>query len=392
MTAGLIMALLAACSSKKHSSVAGTTSTTAPPTSTSGGAPGPTTTSTTATAAPSNGPRGGPVPAGFVPASVTFVSLTQGWVLGTAPCPAQPCTSVVRTADGGKTWTGIPAPKATLNDATAGVRAIRFADARDGWAFGPSLWSTHDGGATWHHVSVPGLPAGSQVVSLEAATGAVHLAALGEGDGLLHIATSLVGVDAFTLSPASQHIGGGPVPTAQIVLYGSSGWLIQVDRTVVGGARYASATWQGWTPPCATVQGPAVMAAASPSQLVAACNVGEWGGSPAGEHLYTSSNGGSTFADAGAIPIMSVDAIAASSKSVAVVAGQISDGLALKRTTDGGKTWTQVFTGTAPGGWADLGFTSPSQGVVVDTGGQNNAGAQLLMSSDAGATWRAVRF
>jgi hypothetical protein len=32
------------------------------------------------------GPPGGPVPRGFQAASMTFVSPSEGWVLGTAPC------------------------------------------------------------------------------------------------------------------------------------------------------------------------------------------------------------------------------------------------------------------------------------------------------------------
>ena len=57
------------------------------------------------------GPAGGPVPPGFIAASVTFISNSEGWVLGTAPCGSPPCTSVLRTRDGGRSWRGIPAPR-----------------------------------------------------------------------------------------------------------------------------------------------------------------------------------------------------------------------------------------------------------------------------------------
>src|SRR5439155_13711178 len=79
-----------------------------PPVSTSAPAPAP-------TSAPAfQGPPGGPVPPGFLAASVTFVSPSNGWVLGSAPCASPPCTSIVRTTDGGHTWKGIPAPRAPL--------------------------------------------------------------------------------------------------------------------------------------------------------------------------------------------------------------------------------------------------------------------------------------
>lgn len=64
---------------------------------------------------------------------------------------------MLRTRDGGRTWVGIPAPRA------AAPAVIRFADARNGWALTGDLqgrattrrrlYSTHDGGAHWHRVS-----------------------------------------------------------------------------------------------------------------------------------------------------------------------------------------------------------------------------------------------
>ncbi|MBV8385976.1 MAG: hypothetical protein JO155_04195, partial [Acidimicrobiia bacterium] len=102
------------------------------------------------------GPSGGPVPPGFLAASVTFISPSKGWVLGTAPCASPSCTSILRTTDGGATWKGIPAPKAGLwnsADETATVRSLRFANDRDGFAFGDGFWATHDGGAHWHQIA-----------------------------------------------------------------------------------------------------------------------------------------------------------------------------------------------------------------------------------------------
>ena len=89
---------------------------------------------------------GGPVPTGFEPASVTFVSADQGFVLGTAPCSTPPCTSMVGTDDGGATWHGLPAPAAPLaaslsdpspDDGPSAISEVRFGDHLDGWAFGP---------------------------------------------------------------------------------------------------------------------------------------------------------------------------------------------------------------------------------------------------------------
>jgi photosystem II stability/assembly factor-like uncharacterized protein len=330
------------------------------------------------------GPAGGPVPAGFEPASVTFVSPMDGWALGTAPCGSPPCTSVVRTTDGGATWVGIPAPADALSapEAPAGVTEIRFATPLDGWAYGPDLWATHDGGATWHQVSL-GVP--GPVSALEASDGRVYAAAFDQNSADVQLFGSPIGSDNFSAVPVSVPIGAGPVPSTQIVLQGSSGWMIEIDRTVVGGARMVNGQWASWTPPCATVEGPALLAASSASDLVAACDVGLWGGSSSpAERLFLSQDGGTTFTEAPSVVPTgggSVEGIAT------LVPGTIAEATSgsLYLSSDGGSSWVQ----TSPGQdsmWVDLGFTTPAQGVVV------HSGSALLMTHDGGHTWAPVTF
>jgi hypothetical protein len=51
----------------------------------------------------------------------------------------------VRSTDAGRTWRGVPAPKAELDSSetrepeTGTVRELRFATPRDGWAYGGGL-------------------------------------------------------------------------------------------------------------------------------------------------------------------------------------------------------------------------------------------------------------
>src|SRR5262249_53199625 len=120
-----------------------------------GGGPG----STMAKPAGSAGPPlpGGAVPAGFQPQSVTFISASDGWVLGSAPCGARDCLAVLRTGDGGKTWRSVPAPPADLTTlgGKPGIYQLVFADSRDGLAYGPRLYATHDGGSAWQRVRLP---------------------------------------------------------------------------------------------------------------------------------------------------------------------------------------------------------------------------------------------
>jgi photosystem II stability/assembly factor-like uncharacterized protein len=100
------------------------------------------------------------VPAYRTISSLAFVDALHGWALETATCEdAQPCPLVLHaTTDGGQTWQAV-APSRGGQGALPWIRdvgSIRFTTARDGWAFGPRLFTTHDGGQTWTDVNWPG--------------------------------------------------------------------------------------------------------------------------------------------------------------------------------------------------------------------------------------------
>ncbi len=300
---------------------------------------------------------------GLSPASVTFASASDGWVLGTGTCPSGACAAISRTADAGRTWTSVAAPAASIvpgpAQGTQGISRLRFADAQDGWAYGPDLWSTHDGGATWTRLTIAGVSAGSAIVALEAGNGSVHAVVL-DGQGF-RVASSPVGTDDFRFSAVRVAVGAGPVPAVQLVLSGAAGWLLENDRTVVGGARLVNGSWAAWQPPCLNVVGPAYLAASSATELAAACDVGLWS-TPTGSHLFVSHDGGSTFVAAPtAVPLTMTAAIAAASPIVTVVGGTDATGAALVGTFDGGRTWS-VLARLGTGGLTDLGFTTRDPG------------------------------
>jgi photosystem II stability/assembly factor-like uncharacterized protein len=311
-------------------------------------------------------------PGAFSPRSVTFVSPTQGWVLG--------ANGIEHTADGGRTWAPVgpgPSPDATH---------LRFADPSDGWAWSPNaVWSTHDGGRNWTRQAFDGLATELTVEDLEAAAGSAHVAVT-QDDGTVRILTTPTGTDAWRLSPLHVTLGAGPVPTGQLVLQGNVGWFLQVDRTVVAGARLVNGTWQPWTPPCPAGNGPALLAASSPTELVAACDQGVWGpATPMGEQLWVSHDGGATFTDAAAVPVPQAQALASASSTTIVVAG--SGGL--EATFDGGRSWATIIPVNG-NEVSDLGFTTATQGVAV-VSGQGPAGI-LVITRDGGHTWNPVTF
>ncbi len=52
----------------------------------------------------------GPVPPGFGRVSFTAIGTDTWWLLGSAPCSSSPCTSILRTDDGGHSFVGTPRP------------------------------------------------------------------------------------------------------------------------------------------------------------------------------------------------------------------------------------------------------------------------------------------
>jgi photosystem II stability/assembly factor-like uncharacterized protein len=355
--------------------------------------------SPTITASPTAVP-GVALPAGFQPRSVTFVSPTEGWVLGSTACASGRCAVIAHTLDAGRSWSRINAPNTTVDAdprlaTSGGVSALRFADRLDGWAYGPDLWATHDGGATWHTVDLAAVSIGQDGVwDLQAAAGTAHLVAIGSKSEGFDIASTPVSRDTWKPAPVFLAVGAGPVPQVQLVIQGTAGWLIQVDREVVDGARLSAGTWQTWTPPCSNSAGPAVLAAWSTTGLIADCDLGVWS-TPAGEHLYRSTNGGASFAELSpAVPMSAAAELATPNTSTIVVAGQgpvnaqgASTQLVIA-SFDGGHTWTTVLK---PGlvTFNDLGFTTQTQGVLITATGSTS---HLLMTRDGGHTWTAVAF
>lgn len=116
----------------------------------------------TAAASPSSGSQ--PQPAGAN--SITWVSPSQGWVLGQWACAkgsSKVCTQVLGTVNDGKTWKLLSTLPVTIAAARpggvfiTGISDITFANARDGWVYGSSImYRTANGGKTWTAMRLPG--------------------------------------------------------------------------------------------------------------------------------------------------------------------------------------------------------------------------------------------
>ena len=211
------------------------------------------------------------LPASFSPASVTFVSPTKGWLLGScardATCPR---VGLATTDDRGQDWRPVNGPPVPFGEGDVGsVRSVRFANDRDGYVFGGDLWVTHDGAATWQRVTPPGADDSSTVVAVET-SGGTTFAVFTTGEGF-RIASSPATNDDWQLDPLVIPYGAGPVPSIQLVLHGSAGYLFENDRVATAGARLGgNGRWYDeWIPPGTDAGGPALLAASSETDLAA---------------------------------------------------------------------------------------------------------------------------
>jgi photosystem II stability/assembly factor-like uncharacterized protein len=336
-------------------------------------------------AAATPAPPDGTVPAGFEPASVTFISAADGWVLGTTrTCAHAPCTAVLRTTDGGRSWTSVPPPPLKLADGgmSAGLQRLRFASPDTGFAYGSQLWVTRDGGARWHRVvrQVPGY-----VTDLETAAGRVYLTA--QRGSTVTVYSSPAGtVDFRPVAGLPRRSGYAQLGT--VTLHGRAGWIILGDRI------YATGTGAGWTRlgfRCPRDYGIASVGAYSPARVSVLCS-GEPGLGSTPKLVYASDNGGTSFTRAGTPPAGGDAGLLAEPAPRHLFIATSSGATWTYVSTDGGRRWRDGALSLDDGGlgWNDFGFTTASQGVAVE--GTPHSGSKLWITRDGGRRWRRVTF
>lgn len=210
--------------------------------------PGPTAAPQSASASASQ-PSASTTAVSFDPISVTAVSTSSYWVLGSTACAAVRCAVLAHTTDGGATFTrlgrtsdGSPMPSivSTVEDGTT-VRDVRFGDAKNGWLYGGALYSTHDGGSTW----APDNSLPNDVVDIAAASGDVWAVALrvvisgGETYGLYHATYGPAGTSAWTNVP----LGTTPIQPPGLAVVNQNAFLL--GQTSNGAAQLFIVTRNG---------------------------------------------------------------------------------------------------------------------------------------------------
>lgn len=306
---------------------------------------------------------------------MTFVSDRQGFALGTHPCGSRRCDALLGTRDGGTSWTKLTAPTTvsagpynTCPSARPCVSQLRFATPLIGYAFGPSLFLTTDGGRAWRPVH------GLNVSSLEAADGNVARVALaGPGcSGMPYdVQSAPTGSTAWQLVNAPRILMICP-PTLYrqgqrlvLVGYGNPAGGVrataQIARSDNGGA-----TWVSGPDQCGGRDGYAAgVAIAPPDVLVLLCRhqMPDPSGDFGAPWVRVSVDGGATFGPdhtvraPGGLLTRDLDgyqlAAASAGRLVVVATGQHAGRVYL--TDDGGQTWSSTLATGGTGNGTGIG-------------------------------------
>jgi hypothetical protein len=363
----------------------------------------------------------GSLPADFTPSSVTWDSLSSGWVIGQAGTAghcanANPdiCTSIAHTSDGGQTWSGLPAPSTGGPQSATGVTGLRFLNATYGWAFGPELWSTANGGQNWQQVNAGTLSvtdletAGQRAYALFASCSPP---AGGTGDTIANciaytLETSVAGSGSWAAvsgMPTKLAPGDGSAGSAQLVLAGSTGYLVAPDGTLYAGTLDGGAWHKVAALPC--TPGAAAMSGLPASVMLAGAGTLSGGATrlalvcePAvGDTVvYWSQDGGATWAEqtglgtGGTAHVGVPQSLAATSDGTLILAtaDSVTGTGGIYRLSPKATAWSQSVRSSSAAtvsGFSYVGMTSAEQGVAL--GGSTSLHA-IWMTTDGGQTWQ----
>jgi len=342
--------------------------------------------------------EGRSVSAGMSATSASFLSPQAGFVLGTAPCRHRPCTVLLGTLDGGRSWHRLAAPAEAVSVAFgSGLWGMRFADPQRGYAYGDGLSSTLDGGSSWQRSSAP-------------ARFVVDLAAVQDRELVAVTASCAFGnsdcSDRLTLyhrplaGGAWQRIGssGRFAFDESMAVKANVVWVLAGVRLFVstdGGRTFRSRS-EPCPPKFAPFPEPAAITDDGPHTYLLCASLGFTGRTA--KYIYRTTDTARRWREVGRPPAPGNAGELAAASDRALVIATAGASSWLYRSHDAGRHWNTALTyGDGAEGWVDLAFTTPTDGAVIygpahTDGGSSNRPGRLLLTGDGGATWRIARF
>jgi photosystem II stability/assembly factor-like uncharacterized protein len=358
----------------------------------------------TSTSTFSTSPPSGPVPRAMRVLDLTFVSVDQGWALGSGLCldgSGKRCTALVRTDNGGGSWVGIPAPPGgnvpetdPTSCADPCIQHVRFADSDIGYAYGPSaFFMTTDGGASWQR-QAGGADAletfnGSTIRVVDSGTGC---------PGPCNIGVEIAPNGSTAWSTAALPAGPRNATSVVLTRAGHGVYLLLRQHTSGGAPNqtstlYVSAdnggTWAARGEPCPQrgEVDSVDMAAAPDGSLTVGCQPRQAGA--LGGFTVTSTDGGRTFGVGATDRDGPVSLVGAASSRVLFLMAN-----ALSRSPDGGVTWTEAARErTGPHSASFIGFETTTTGRLIEGTANGLRGSPVIWTTtDAGQTWTRYAF
>ena len=340
-------------------------------------------------AAPS---AGASAAAHFLPSAVSWLNASDGFVLGEGDCPlpAPGCTSVLRTRDGGRTFTRLPGPPVPLAtrdpSTTLAVSQLLFVDPEVGYAYGPGLWMTTDGARHWHLLA----PTNVMTVIVGTAVDVLTLACSSGGP-----ACTATGLDVWRAPPGQDtlalaaHLPGPGTGEWSAALSGDRGVITLANAPGTGPSRLwrtddGGATWIAGTPPCA--MDPVATAATGQGELLVACT-GSAGAGQQAKTLFASRDDARTFHAVGTAPLEGLLTQVAADGPYAIVLSARGGADVLDASSDGGRTWVTFALADGGVGLSSLAWVTPTTAVVVQGGPGLFGPDRVLISRDRGAHW-----
>lgn len=348
---------------------------------------------------------------------LTWISPSDGWLLGTPQTCTQPdCPALILTTnDGGQTWHEAPAPALTCSQAganlcpTSDIGGIRFATTHVGYLYGGvdgnKFFSTTDGGLTWVEQS------GTQVLGLEAMD-ATAIRVVDAGTGCpgpcrVQVEEAPIGTSSWNVVLSKVNVAGRLSGVQLARQSGGNVYLAAYGDPAAGSgdqhaALYVShdggATWRDEADPCAGIDAGAANAGAAKTEVDAVNMASAPNGTVAVDcaardgsgkaFVVVSTDAGQTFGPPQVAPVGEAFSVA-SPTSLFLTAGNT-----LEASFDGGAHWSAVATDPTASSLGSA-FPSPQSSQVArflgfesaTTGRWVDQDQTVWTTTDGGHTW-----